>query len=146
MSILLTIMAVFIPLAALLRGLRHGLYGGHVLVVVGASLLLFYSDMGAIKAFSRALLLPLLVIHLVSINGFTYLAYYLDKRASLRGRWRVPERTLHHFALIGGLPAAFLAQRVLRHKTRKQSFKTMFWVIAVVQVAVIFCCIIISVQ
>jgi uncharacterized membrane protein YsdA (DUF1294 family) len=58
----------------------------------------------------------------------TFLVYAWDKSAARRGAWRVPESTLHVLALLGGWPGALLAQRVLRHKTRKQPFGAIFWV------------------
>lgn len=57
----------------------------------------------------------------------TYVAYGLDKAAASNGQWRIPERTLHLLGLVGGWPGALLAQRRLRHKTRKQSFQVAFW-------------------
>jgi len=56
-----------------------------------------------------------------------YLSYVFDKAASLRGQWRTPESTLHLFSLVGGWPGAMLAQRTLRHKTKKQSFQVTYW-------------------
>lgn len=38
------------------------------------------------------------------------------------------ETALHVFSLIGGWPGALVAQRVLRHKTKKRSFQIEFWV------------------
>jgi uncharacterized membrane protein YsdA (DUF1294 family) len=35
---------------------------------------------------------------------------------------------LHLIALAGGWPGALLAQKVLRHKSSKQSFQVVFWV------------------
>jgi uncharacterized membrane protein YsdA (DUF1294 family) len=35
---------------------------------------------------------------------------------------------LHLLGLIGGWPAAFVAQRALHHKTRKQPFQTIYWI------------------
>jgi uncharacterized membrane protein YsdA (DUF1294 family)/cold shock CspA family protein len=57
-----------------------------------------------------------------------FLAYALDKSAARRGRWRTPENTLHLFGLIGGWPGALVAQKTLRHKSSKRSFKILFWV------------------
>jgi uncharacterized membrane protein YsdA (DUF1294 family) len=53
--------------------------------------------------------------------------YGRDKAAAGSGRWRTPESTLHVVALFGGWPGALLAQRIYRHKTRKQPFRTVFW-------------------
>lgn len=59
---------------------------------------------------------------LALLNLATLLAYALDKRAARQGRWRTRERTLHLLALLGGWPAAGLAQGLLRHKSRKAAF------------------------
>lgn len=58
--------------------------------------------------------------------------YWWDKRAAIHGNWRVPERTLHMLALLGGWPGAWLGQYWLRHKTRKASFRVMFWLTVLV--------------
>ncbi len=56
-----------------------------------------------------------------------FLAYALDKSAARSGKWRTKESTLHLIGLAGGWPGALAAQRLLRHKSRKQSFQIMFW-------------------
>jgi uncharacterized membrane protein YsdA (DUF1294 family)/cold shock CspA family protein len=55
------------------------------------------------------------------------LLYFSDKRSAAVGGWRTPESTLHLIALAGGWPGAIVAQRLLRHKTVKQSFRIVFW-------------------
>jgi len=46
-------------------------------------------------------------------------AYYRDRHAARLGRPRTPEVTLHILELLGGRPAALLAQRLIRHKNAK---------------------------
>lgn len=55
------------------------------------------------------------------------IAYWKDKSAARSGAWRTPERTLHLLALMGGWPGALIAQRVVRHKSAKSSFRFAFW-------------------
>ncbi|MBU1980413.1 MAG: DUF1294 domain-containing protein, partial [Gammaproteobacteria bacterium] len=57
---------------------------------------------------------------------------WIFKKLSIKGaarndQWRTPESTLHLFALVGGWPGALAAQRLLRHKSKKQPFQMMFW-------------------
>lgn len=60
---------------------------------------------------------------LLAVNVLTLLAYAFDKNAAESGRWRTAESTLHYLALLGGWPAAWLAQNTLRHKSSKTSFQ-----------------------
>jgi uncharacterized membrane protein YsdA (DUF1294 family) len=64
-------------------------------------------------------------------------AYATDKSAAERGAWRTRERTLHLVALIGGWPGALIAQTLLRHKTRKPSFRFAFWATVVLNCGVL---------
>ena len=57
----------------------------------------------------------------------TFLTYMFDKSAARSNQWRTPERTLHLLGLIGGWPGALIAQKLLRHKTKKLSFRVVFW-------------------
>ncbi len=56
-----------------------------------------------------------------------FAAYGLDKAAAKRSTGRVPERALHFVDLAGGWPGALVAQQLFRHKTRKRSFRRVFW-------------------
>ena len=75
--------------------------------------------------------------YLAGVNCATFYLYGHDKLAATRGWLRVPERALHLFAFVGGTPFAYLAQRLFRHKTIKASFRVIFWILALVQVALI---------
>ncbi len=59
---------------------------------------------------------------------FAFITYASDKRAAVRGEWRVPESTLHVLELLGGWPGALFAQKRLRHKSSKLSYQIEFYV------------------
>lgn len=71
------------------------------------------------------------------VNVATFALYGYDKLAAIRSWRRVPEATLHLFALLGGSPAGILARGLFRHKTIKPSFRRMSWLIVALQVAAI---------
>ena len=77
--------------------------------------------------------LPLFVLAIyATLSLFTFVAYAIDKSAAQNDRWRTPEGTLHFLSLIGGWPGAVLAQRLLRHKSKKQEFQTVFWATVII--------------
>jgi uncharacterized membrane protein YsdA (DUF1294 family)/cold shock CspA family protein len=55
------------------------------------------------------------------------IAYSVDKSAARTGAWRSSEQSLLLIGLAGGWPGAIVAQQLLRHKTRKASFRAAFW-------------------
>src|SRR6185369_815210 len=77
--------------------------------------------------------LPLFVLGLYLVaSAVSFLLYKHDKSAAEKGRWRTKENTLHVFSLIGGWPGAFVAQKLLRHKSSKESFRNLFWATVVI--------------
>lgn len=80
--------------------------------------------------------LPMSVLGLyVAASVVAFLAYGHDKSAAVRNAWRVQERTLHLFSLLGGWPGALAAQRLFRHKSSKASFQTTYWITVVLNCA-----------
>ena len=65
--------------------------------------------------------IALIAILIAEIAGF--LTFARDKQKAKAGLWRTPEATLLLFGLIGGL-GAWMGQHLLRHKTRKEPFRT----------------------
>jgi len=63
----------------------------------------------------------------VGVNLLTFLVYAIDKRAAQTGQWRTRESQLHLLSLAGGWPGAWFAQQWLRHKSRKQPFRAVYW-------------------
>lgn len=64
----------------------------------------------------------------LGLSVFTFLIYAWDKRAARKGAWRTSEKTLHLLSLFGGWPGALFAQNKLRHKSKKQPFKAILWI------------------
>ena len=52
----------------------------------------------------------------------TFILYGYDKSQARKGGWRVPEKVLHWWALLGGFPGGWAGRAVFRHKTRKGFF------------------------
>lgn len=78
---------------------------------------------------------PALLLFYLLMSVVCFAAYALDKSAARRGERRIPERRLLLLGLLGGWPGALLAQQWLRHKTRKQPFRTLFWCSVAVNLA-----------
>ena len=91
-------------------------------------LLLVLPIMAVAKTF-RPDFWPILFGYLTVISLSTYITYWHDKRRASSGGWRVPEKILHLLELLGGWPLAFVAQRVLHHKSSKKSYQIVFWLI-----------------
>jgi len=71
----------------------------------------------------------------IGMSTVTFVTYAFDKSAANNDRWRTPESTLHLLGLLGGWPGAMVAQGLLRHKSKKTSFRIAFWVTAVLNCA-----------
>ncbi|KQS93827.1 MULTISPECIES: DUF1294 domain-containing protein [unclassified Rhizobium] len=61
---------------------------------------------------------------LLLLNIVTFCVFWWDKQAARGGAWRIPEGRLLGLAFIGGSLGALAAQQWLRHKTRKEPFRT----------------------
>lgn len=80
--------------------------------------------------------LPLWVLGaLVALNALTLWVYAVDKNAAQSGGWRTSEKNLHTLSLLGGWPAAWLAQQSMRHKSSKAEFRAMYWLTIVLHCA-----------
>lgn len=135
---LITFLAIITPLLILIRPLQRNAF--FVLYFALMILSAYVTENYYFRAteFSHKAFLLFVVYHLVIINAVTFLAYGVDKRAAIRGTWRIPEVHLHTLEFLGGWIGAFIAQTVFRHKTRKRSFRIMFWLMLVLQVAAVY--------
>ena len=74
--------------------------------------------------------LKYVVVYITAISIVTAYAYWSDKRKARADLWRTPEHVLHSLELLGGWGAAFVSQRLFRHKVSKEGYQFMFWLIA----------------
>nr|WP_232305618.1 DUF1294 domain-containing protein [Gilvimarinus polysaccharolyticus] len=70
----------------------------------------------------------------LSASLFSYIIYAWDKSAARKNQRRMPEVTLHLVAVAGGWPGALFAQQHLRHKSKKQEFRTVFWLTVILNI------------
>ncbi len=74
-----------------------------------------------------------IILYIIAVNILTYTLYAYDKKAAINHQWRVKESMLHCVMFVGGTIGAIVAQQRLRHKTRKQSFRTVFYLLILLQ-------------
>ncbi len=94
-----------------------------LLLIIGAALFLVIVGLFVLVNSIPPLILALYLI----ASLLTFIIYAADKSAARRGAWRTPESTLHLLSLAGGWPGALIAQETLRHKSKKASFRFVFW-------------------
>ena len=68
-------------------------------------------------------MVPFLLWFCVAVNALAFLLFAVDKRRARRGGRRVPEAHLLLLMAVTGALGGWLAMSVLRHKTRKTSFR-----------------------
>ena len=118
------------------RALRNSFFLLHLVTLGGC--FYFLQDKANLNVITTESAIIVLLLHFLSTNCATFFLYKIDKNAAKEGNWRIPEKTLHAFALIGGIPGALLARKIFHHKTKKQSFIKEFWGVALFQLAILF--------
>lgn len=77
------------------------------------------------------------LLYLLAVNLAAFLAFGLDKRKAVKGKWRISERTLLLLAVFGGSIGAFFGMRLFHHKTRKKKFALGVPMILILQIAAV---------
>ena len=133
----ITFSTILLGLIALIRPLqRNRFFILNSALIIGAAYFIETHYFTA-SVFSYKTIMLFLVFQLISINVVTFIAYGVDKRAAVRGNWRVPEIQLHTLEFLGGWSGALVAQRFFKHKTKKKSFRTDFYLVILAELVVI---------
>lgn len=64
----------------------------------------------------------IVVIYFVVFNLIAFIMYGVDKKKSIKHKWRIPEHDLILVAVLGGSIGALLGMKVFRHKTKHTKF------------------------
>ena len=75
-----------------------------------------------------------IIIYLLVTNFLLFLLMWYDKHEAKVGQWRISEKALFGFALIGGSVGGILGMYIFHHKTKKWYFKYGFPIILIVQI------------
>ncbi len=80
----------------------------------------------------------LLIIYFLFINMAGLLVMGIDKRKAIKGAWRIPEKTLFLFSIIGGSIGTLSGMYLFHHKTKHWYFVIGMPLILIMQLVIIF--------
>lgn len=80
----------------------------------------------------------LMVIYLIIINLTAFALMGIDKQKARKGKWRISEKSLFLFAILGGSPGGIMGMYYFHHKTKHWYFRYGFPLILIIQIALIF--------
>ena len=64
----------------------------------------------------------IVIIYLITINILGFFAMGIDKYKAKKGSWRIPEKTLFMFCILGGGIGTIAGMKIFHHKTKKKAF------------------------
>ncbi|WP_368072633.1 DUF1294 domain-containing protein [uncultured Clostridium sp.] len=78
------------------------------------------------------------MIYFVTINFFSFILMYVDKKRAIQRKWRISENTLILISILGGSIGALIGMYTFRHKTKHLKFKLGIPLILLLQFLLIF--------
>ncbi len=76
---------------------------------------------------------------LIFINLAAFAAMGIDKSRAIRGKWRIPEKTLFLLVALGGGIGGIAGIYAFRHKTRRKKFTLGFPALLCLELALFAC-------
>lgn len=77
------------------------------------------------------------LIYFAIVNIIGMMLNIVDKNRAVNNKWRIPEKTLWLFAIIGGAPLSYITMKIIRHKTKHKSFMIGFLLLSIIQIALL---------
>lgn len=60
--------------------------------------------------------------YIILVNCISFILYYIDKKNAIKHKYRIPEKVLILFSIIGGSFGCTLGMNILHHKTKHTKF------------------------
>ena len=79
----------------------------------------------------------IILIYALIINLVGFFSMLIDKRRAKKNEWRIPEKTLFLFAILGGSIGSNIGMRLFRHKTKHWYFVYGMPAILIIQIVII---------
>ncbi|WP_395066927.1 DUF1294 domain-containing protein [Flavobacterium sp.] len=84
--------------------------------------------------------MPKIILYaFIVINSVTFIIFGYDKWLAQNKKWRISEKKLLLFSLLGGSIGGIFGILVYRHKVSKKSFLWKFIIIIVLQLFLLYC-------
>ncbi len=81
--------------------------------------------------------MKILLVYLALVNAAAFVLMHTDKKKAIKGKWRIPEKTLLGVCAIGGSLGGLMGMRLFRHKTKHPQFYIGIPVMLVVHIALL---------
>ena len=78
----------------------------------------------------------IIIAYLIIINIAGIMSMYIDKKRAIKKKWRIPEKTLFLFAILGGSVGSIAGMHLFRHKTKHWYFVIGMPLILIIQIAI----------
>lgn len=78
-------------------------------------------------------LIIIILIYLAVMSIISFFAMFIDKQKAKKHKWRIPEKVLFAFVILGGGLGGVLGMHILRHKTKHWYFAIGFPLITIVE-------------
>lgn len=100
--------------------------------------LIYYILMVVFCFFSSGMNAKILLAVYTITSMITFKMYSIDKERAITNQRRIPENTLHFWAILGGWIGASIAQRQFNHKSSKKEFRMVFYGTMILNIIVAF--------